>query len=136
MPGGDAGGARQPRVPDVRRPQDLGGGAAAPGAERGGALGAAAVVRGLPEVHREGDRRPGGGRQDGLHAGADDLLRAAGDRLGGDPLGAGLGDLRHERRDPVHLRHLVDARLRDHHGRAGRRTRSIRSSGACARRRR
>ena len=39
VPGGDAGGAREPRVPDVRRPQDLGGGADAPRAERGRARG-------------------------------------------------------------------------------------------------
>ena len=35
------------------------------------------------------------------------------------PLGSGLGDLRHERRDPVHLRDLEPACLRDHHRRLG-----------------
>ena len=136
VPGGDAGRAREPRVPDVRRPQDLGGGAAAARAERGRALGAAAELRRLPEVHRQGDRHPGRGRQGGVPAGADGLLRAAGDRLGGDPLGAGLGDLRHERRDPVHLRDLVAARLRDHHGRLGVELEVSVPRRRCARRRR
>ena len=63
-------------------------------------------------------------------------LRAAGDRLGGDPLGAGLGDLRHERRDPVHLRDLEPARLRDHHGRLGVELEVSVPRRRCARRRR
>ena len=52
VPAGHRHHSREPRVPDVRGPQGLGGGAAAPRAERGRAVGAAAELRRPAEVRR------------------------------------------------------------------------------------
>ena len=57
-------------------------------------------------------------------------LRAAGDRLGGDPLGAGLGDLRHERRRSCSSSRSRACTSTRSSWAAGRRTRSTRSSAA------
>ncbi len=124
------------RLPDVRRPQGLGRGADASRAERGRALRAVAELRGLPEIHRQGSGGAGDRRQGGVLPRPDDHLRAGADHLGGDPLGGWLGDLGHECRDPVHLRHRLAARLRRDHGRLGVELEISVPRERCARRRR
>ena len=83
---GAAGGAAgHHRLPAADGPQGVGGGAAAPRPQRGGAVRAAAVVRRSAEVRAQGAADPGRRRQGRVPAGAAGGLRAGAGRLGGDP---------------------------------------------------
>ena len=89
------------------------------GPERRRRLRPAAVLRRLPEIHRQGNRRARRRRPGGVLPRADDLLRAGDDRLGGDPVQRRLGAGRHQRGHPLRLRDLLARGLRRDHGRLG-----------------
>ena len=128
--------AGRDRLRAARRPQDLGGGADAARAERGRALGPAAVLRRSAQVRAEGADRSRRRQQGRVPARAAGHLRARARRLGGDPGRRRLGDRRHQCRHPLHLRDLLARWSTASSWRAGRRTRNIRSSPRCARPRR
>ena len=111
--------AHRHRLRAPRRPQDLGGGADQARSERGRAVGLAAVLRRSPQIRVQGaghSRRRQQGRVPPRPA---RYLHAGARRLGGDPGQRRLGDIRHQCRRALHLRHLFARRLRRDHGRLG-----------------
>ena len=105
------------RLHPAGRPQDLGGGADPARPERGRPLGPVPVVRRFLEIRAEGADHSVRRQQGRVPAGAAGFLRAGARGLGGDPDQYRLGDLRHQRRHPLHLRDLLAVDLRHHHGR-------------------
>ena len=107
------------RLCDLRRPQDLGGGAAAARPQHGRALGPVPVLRRHAQIRAQGADHPGRRQQGCVPAGAAGVHRAGARCLGGDPRQCRLGDRRHQCRRLVYLRHLLADGLRHHHGRLG-----------------
>ena len=84
-----------------------------------GPMGLLAADRRRPQDVRQGDRDPDRRQQVVFIMAPMVTFVLATDRLGGDPVRAGPGDLRHQRRHPLSVRDLLARRLRHHHGRLG-----------------
>ena len=101
------------------RPQDLGGGTDPARAQRGRAVGAAAILRGFVEVRLQGTGHSGRRQQGRVPARTAGDLHLSLGGLGGDPCQRRLDDRRHQRRRALHLRDLLADGLRHHHGGLG-----------------
>ncbi len=121
--GGERAAPRHPadrrRLCAVGRPQDLGGGADPARPERGRALGPVSILRRSAQIRAQGAGHSGRRQQGRVPARAARHLRAGARRLGGDPGQCRLGDLQHQCRHPLYLRHLLARRVRRDHGRLG-----------------
>ena len=101
------------------RPQDLGGDRAAPRAQRGRAVRAAAKLRRRSEGVPQGNHHPDQRQQGPVPDRADRHLHRRADRLGGDPVRRRRGARRHQCRAALRPRRKLARRLRRDHRRLG-----------------
>ena len=122
------------RLHPARRPQDLGGGTAAPRPQR--RRPASGLLQSFADLLKFVLKEPviPARRQQGLFILLAPLVTSilALSAYGRDPVRQWLGDGRPQCRHPLHLRHLVAGRVRHHHGRLGVELEVRRSSAPCA----